>query len=269
MVADYHVHTRRCGHASGDDRDYAAAGIGSGLREMGFADHGPCYFPAPMDTVRRGMAVEELEGYVESVLELKQRYKPFPIRLGLEIDYFPGYEQALEKLLGSYPFDYLIGSVHFIPEWSFGYITNYRDRPALEVFERYYALVQRMASTKIFQVIGHLDLPRRAVDEPQGEKLQTLIRLEEELAEAIAESGAAVEINTFGWRANMKNGGYPAPRLLAQLFERRIPITFGSDAHSPNEVGAGILEAVDRARQAGYTEYAVFRNRQRTLVPLP
>lgn len=268
MVVDYHIHTRRCGHASGDDQDYAAAGLSSGLCEMGFADHAPCYFPAPMDTVRRGMTVAELEGYVESVRDLQHRYAPFPIRLGLEIDYFPGYEQALEKLLGSYPLDYLIGSVHFIPEWSFGYITHYRTRQSLEVFERYYALVRRMASTKMFQVIGHLDLPRRAVEEPQGKELQTLIRLEEELADAIAESGAAVEINTFGWRAGMKNGGYPVPRLLAQLFKRKIPITFGSDAHSPNEVGAGLVEAVERARQAGYTEYAVFRDRQRSLVPL-
>lgn len=266
MIADYHIHTNRCGHAVGADREYAECAIARGLTEMGFADHCPLYYKIPegFRFTQRGMG--DLTEYVRSLEALRREFHPFPIRMGLEIDFLSGHEEQLTKMLRDYPFDYTIGSVHFIPEWSYGYITNYRSRPALEVYQRYYRIVQEMARSGIFQIIGHLDLPRRAVEEPG---VDDLAHLEEELVAVIADSGMAVEINSSGWRLALKGGGYPAQHLLQRLYHRGVPITFGSDAHRPQEVGTCFEQALALARAVGYREYACFEGGNKRMVSLP
>ncbi|MGI5871804.1 MAG: histidinol-phosphatase HisJ family protein [Bacillota bacterium] len=266
MLPDYHIHTNRCGHATGTDCAYVERGLALGLTELGFADHCPLYYRIPEGFAYTARGMTDLEEYVRSIEALRRKFHPFPIRIGLEVDFLAGQAEPLLKMLGDLPFDYLIGSVHFVPEWSYGYITNYRSRPPLEVYQRYYRIVREMAASGLFQIIGHLDLPRRIAEEPQDESLALL---EEELATAIAGSGMTVEINTSGWRLGLPGGGYPALRFLQRLAAKGVPITFGSDAHRPQEVGSCFEEALAHARAAGYREYAIFAGKQRRMMSLP
>jgi histidinol-phosphatase (PHP family) len=80
-------------------------------------------------------------------------------------------------------------------------------------------------------------------------------------AEVFKECGVAVEINTSGKRKPVGEM-YPALDCLKIYCEAGIPLTFGSDAHDPADVGRDFAAAADLARQAGFTEYVLFENRQ-------
>jgi histidinol-phosphatase (PHP family) len=114
MPPDYHLHTPLCKHAEGHPREYAAAAVALGLPEIGLSDHSP--MKSHFDDWR--MEWEEFPRYLEMVDEARAAHPSLPIRLGLEVDYLEGGEAWVEELATKAPFDYLIGSVHYIaPGW--------------------------------------------------------------------------------------------------------------------------------------------------------
>src|SRR5262249_13456851 len=90
---DYHMHTPLCRHATGHPAEYAREAMRKGLPEIGFSDHSP--MPEPFDDWR--MDIGDLPRYFELVDEAREKTPGFPIRLGLECDYFPGQEDWIQK----------------------------------------------------------------------------------------------------------------------------------------------------------------------------
>ena len=114
MLADYHLHTPLCLHAEGHPREYAAQAVSQGLAEIGFSDHNP--MPEYFDDWR--MPISDFPRYLEMVDEARADFPQLPIRLALESDYIEGREAWTDEQAGMAPFDYLIGSVHYIaPGW--------------------------------------------------------------------------------------------------------------------------------------------------------
>ena len=81
---------------------------------------------------------------------------------------------------------------------------------------------------------------------------------------AAKKSGCAIELNTAGLRKDCKEI-YPSRQMLELAFHKDVPITFGSDAHAPGEVGMNFAEAIQLAHSVGYQEYCRFEQRQRTM----
>lgn len=251
MIADYHIHTALCGHAWGEARDYVERAIAVGITEIGFADHLPLSsYEQPGYAMRRA----DVDVYVTTVQDLAREYaSEIRILLGAEVDFF---EQSVERdaqLLAEYAFDYAIGSVHFLSE-GFGYdhpdnSRHFAQMGTDSIYLASYDLVAKAAATGLFRIIGHLDLAKKHGHRPSDE-----IAVGEAAAKALASiraSGAALELNTAGWRKPIGEA-YPAPDLLARAATLGIPLTFGSDAHRPDDVGADFDRAVDLALSAGY-----------------
>ena len=98
MIANYHTHTARCGHARGQEREYVENAIAGGLKILGFSDHTPYPFPEDYKP-RTRMAVSQFEDYVDTVLALKKEYAgQIEIHLGVEAEYYPKYFDALIDL---------------------------------------------------------------------------------------------------------------------------------------------------------------------------
>lgn len=263
MLADYHLHTWHCRHATDDVRPYALTAWKRGMDEIGFADHVPAL--GWREETQRSMPHAELPDYIGEISALAAEF-PGRIRLGLEVDYVPGFEEALARLKRAYPFDYWIGSVHFIPEWSYGYVRDYRDRPPLEAYRRYFALVAKAARSGLYEILGHLDLIRRFVPAPAPSDLAPL---EEDLVAAVASAGVTVELNCAALRSSHPEiGTFPGPRLLPLLAEAGVPITFGSDAHQSAEAGEGVVQAARLARQAGFNSFVRFKAGRALPTPL-
>ena len=263
MSVDYHVHTARCGHARGEMRDYVKRARELSLTEIGFADHLPLLTGHDPTLT---MSLDELPEYVEAVATLKQEFPDIAIKTGIEADYLPGREEETARLLGAYDFDYVIGSIHFIDGWGFDdsrYIEGYKQRDIYELYATYFKLVADAAKTGLFDVIGHLDLIKKYNFKPE----EDITPLVAGAISAIKKADAAIEINTAGLRKPVGEI-YPSDAILALCFNEGVPVTLGSDAHSPEEVGMGFEAGRAAARRAGYERLAVFAKRERDFVDL-
>ncbi|HWL54487.1 MAG TPA: histidinol-phosphatase HisJ family protein [Chthoniobacteraceae bacterium] len=260
---DYHTHTPLCRHAEGWPVDYARVATEKGLAEIGFADHSP--MPEPFDDWR--MLLEELPRYLEAVEEARAAFPQLPIRLGLEVDYLPGQEAWIEKLATLADWDYLIGSVHYIaPGWEVDhpkFISRFEERPVAEIWEMYGTAYEAAIRTGLFDFVAHPDLPKKFGHRPEGD----LRRFYDPVIAALAETGTAFEINTAGLRKPVGEI-YPAPQFLQLAREAGVPLLINSDAHAPEEVGAGFEVAAQAAVEAGFTELVRFEKRRRSTVPL-
>lgn len=213
------------------------------------------------------MKEEELPRYVEEVLRLKEKYRgDIEIRLGIEADYVEGWEEEIVRLLGDHPWDYVIGSVHYLGDWDlFDTRQTYRwkERDIHAVYEAYYRAVTLAARSRLFDIAGHLDgIKRFAPARVPGEEAW-----QRQALDAIAEAGMAVELNTSGVR-HRADGMYPSEAVLKGCLERAIPVTLGSDAHHPRHVGAHFDEAAVLAGRVGIGSWAVFEGRRRAAAPI-
>ncbi|HWI54466.1 MAG TPA: histidinol-phosphatase [Desulfobacteria bacterium] len=267
MPVDYHIHTKMCGHASGEMEEYVEAAMKKGLKEIGFSDHIPMYFlPAGERDASIAMAEEQLPVYTAKVKELQKKYSGFPIKLGIEADYVPGMEQEASDILSRYEFDYCLGSIHFIDGWGFDqsrYIAEYEKWDLYELYERYFGILGQAAASGLFDTLSHPDLIKKLGFRPEGD----LTPLYKKTVKIIADSGVCVEINTAGLRVPAAEL-YPAAGFLRLCCDAGVSVTLGSDAHKPEQVGAGFAEALALLKDVGYTKVVTFTGRGRNYCPI-
>ena len=261
---DTHVHTRRCGHAGGADEEFVEAAIAHGLGAIALTDHAPFYWlPPEQHDPRLAMPFEDLPRYVEDVLAIATRYRGrIEVLLGVEADYIAGREEELVRLLEAYPFDVVLGSVHFVDGWLVDAPSSLArlDQGQAEVdrvWERYSGLLIAAAGSRLFDVLAHLDLPKKFGHRPSvpfGGR-------QREVVAAVAASGCAVELSSAGRRRPVGED-YPGPDVMRELAPAGVPFVLSSDAHAPAEVGFGFAELAASARAAGIDEVLVFRRRR-------
>lgn len=233
---DHHTHHNRCGHARGCLEDYVQAALALGLEEVGLTDHAPIYWqegdhPVPGSA----MARSHLPAYVDEVLSLRRKYDGrIRILLGLEADFVPGTEEIYREALAPYPWDYLIGSVHYVGGAHIYHQSRWHSgQPAEEQYAEYFRLIRESARSGLFDVLGHISGIMIYGPTPSPELLRREFAA---TAAAIAEAGTAIEINASGIR---KGGPEPFPHrdLLRACIEAGVPVTYGSDCHQPEELG--------------------------------
>ena len=157
MKTNYHTHTTRCMHTTGDDEDYVLSAIKGGYRILGFSDHTPWKYRTDYVADMR-MLPEELPGYVESLKTLREKYHDrIDIRIGLECEYFPQYIHWLKEQTKKYQLDYIIfGNHHYHTDEKFPYFGHHTDsRDMLELYEE--SAIEGMESG-LFSCLAHPDL---------------------------------------------------------------------------------------------------------------
>lgn len=264
LPPDYHMHTPLCRHATGEPVDYARHALAIGLTEIGFTDHSPMR-EDDFDDWR--MRADQLDAYVENVRRAQKEFPQLAIRLGLEVDYVPGHEDWIRELAARHPWDYFIGSVHYVSAgWAVdnpNKLAEWSQRDVFDVWSMYFERLTMAAATGLFEIIGHADLPKKFGHRPTCD----CAPLYEKFLAAARKRDCAIELNTGGLRKDCREI-YPSRQILELARQHGVPITFSSDAHAPDEVGMNFVEAVRLARVAGYGECCRFAARQRTVVPL-
>lgn len=205
-----------------------------------------------------------LDRYVDEVVAAKDR--GLPVLLGLEVDFFPDKVDAIGELLAPYPWDYLIGSVHWVGGWAVdspGTESEFERRGIEQAHADYYELVEQLAASGLVDIIGHVDVTKK-----YGVRLPTEpVAWYRKVAAAAQAGGTAVEVNTYGLHMPAAEL-YPSAAFLAELHAAGVGLTFGSDAHRPDGPGRDFDLAVAAASAAGYTTRLVFRKRHAESVPL-
>ena len=261
-MRDYHMHSHLCRHGQGEIFQYVESAIAKGVSEIGFAEH----IPIPdLDDPTGRMRIDDWDRYVNDVMSAQKKYPEITIRFGIEADYLPAHMTFIEKFLSDYPFDYIIGSVHFVGDWDF-------SNPALahrlgeigvnRLHFLYYKLIEEAAATGLYDIIGHFDLPKK-VEPPTQDMTENIAAA----LRALEKYDLALDANTSGLR---KEPGevYPKKEILQQAFLLNIPVVLGSDAHKPSEVAADFQEIVNMLKSIGYEQTCVFEQRNRSFVDL-
>jgi len=262
LPADYHMHTPLCRHATGEPAELAAQAVKLGLPEIGFSEHNPMIRDDYDDW---HMLRSDLDAYVEKVARARREHPGLSIKLALEIDFIPGQEPWIRDLAARHPWDYLIGAVHYVSDsWDFDNpkkVAEWERRDPAEVWAEYFDRLTRAAESGLFDIIAHPDLCKKFGFYPKQECTPLFLRF----LKAVNQNDLAMELNTAGLRKPCQEI-YPSPKIVQLAAQLGVPITFGSDAHAPGEVGMNFADAVKLARSAGYSQCCRFTQRRREAV---
>jgi histidinol-phosphatase (PHP family) len=292
MVLDYHLHLWEHGPRPLESTleqlaAYCEHAVGHGVTEIAVTEHLHRFHQA--DALLRGwwddaddtpeMRAEmhrfwdselgaDLDRYVEVALAAKA--EGLPVVLGLEVDHYAGRMDEVARLLDGYPFDVLLGSIHWLGAWGFDNLDSPPfaaewDRHATEdVWRRYTDALDELAGTGTCDVLAHPDLVKVHGRFPSDAVVD---ECHHRMAEAAARTGMAAEVSSAGWFKPVGEE-YPAPSLLRRFHAADVPITTASDAHKLERVAAKRPEVRAAVTAAGYTELCAFTGRKPRVVPL-
>jgi histidinol-phosphatase (PHP family) len=289
-VIDYHVHLWRHGPGRSPQAtveqlaEYCEHASGLGVTELAVTEHSSRFVQFdellrgwweddPSPERRAGMTKRwdeeqgaDLDQYVRTALAAKAA--GLPVVVGLEVDYYEGRMDQVSTLLRGYPFDVLLGSVHWIGAWMFNALSwaaardEWSSRGVDGVWDSYTRSVEELAATRAVDVLAHPDLAKVA-----GHMPQVPAEFHDRIAEAARSSGVAAELNSSGWNRPCAEA-YPAPELLMRFHQLGVPITTASDGHHLGDVSWRVADLAEMARDAGYQEVSAFRDRTRVALPL-
>ncbi|RDY71345.1 histidinol-phosphatase HisJ family protein [Halobacillus trueperi] len=270
MRTDYHVHMAETGNLDVDYlRTYITKAKEEGIEELGVSEHA-YFFQETRDILsnpwvenRRTLDFETYQKMFDEAAKAE-----LPIKMGIEMDYMPGKEKEMEAFISSHPFDYVIGSVHWIDEWGIDlaiYRDEYEKRDLKDVYQQYFDRVVTLAESGLFDFVGHIDVIKVFGYRPDDKEF--LKEQYKRAAKALAKTDTCIEISSAGLRKPVGEL-YPDPTLLQMCKDEGVGIVLCSDAHKPDHIGYRYEEAIDLAKSVGYTEVHTFSNRKRQVHPI-
>jgi histidinol-phosphatase (PHP family) len=262
----YHVHSIWSdGKHSLAELQQAAAE--AGLAEWGVSDH--VVMRPGGEPVRWSMDPARLPLYVAAVHAAQAEAPPErPLRLGLELDFFPGSEKRLADLISGYRFDYVMGAVHYVDGFlvddDLAHWKTLSPAEVDDVWRGYFVRIGGLARSGLFSFIAHLDLPKAFDYRPTADLTDHVGAA----LDAVARAGLAVEVNTSGWRRPCGEA-YPSLDLLRACRARGIPAMVNADAHSREDLTRDLDRGMLLLREAGYDEVVRLEDRHLRPVPMP
>ena len=229
MTANYHTHTKRCGHAKGEDRDYIEAAIRAGIRVLGFSDHVPLPPGAPGSDPHVRMDPSLIGDYFASLLALREEYAGrIELHIGFEAEYLPSCFAELQAMLADRPCEYLLLGQHFLEDGENGF---YMGRPFddARILERHVDSVLDAIDTGAFLYIAHPDIANFTGDE------KVYFAQARRLCRAAKEAGLPLEVNLLGMR---ELRWYPRGLFFEAAAEEGNTLVIGYDAHDPRHLGS-------------------------------
>ncbi|MGF6765958.1 histidinol-phosphatase (PHP family) [Paraburkholderia sp. GAS33] len=265
MKIDSHTHTSYSKHAVGSVDEVVRSAIARGIDILTLTDHAPFHIDS-----RNRLLESELDAYFEDIESARSTYRgDIRILRGLEFDYLPGSCGYIERMQATYDLDFAIGSIHYVPLGADDTVKVWEldrlNHPA--VLAHYFASLCELLECGLFDAVGHADTLVRGVPEP------IVCRWMEPLAATFARHGIAFELNASGLRKTMLDTAlghevdtrwsYPSRALLPMLIDAGAAFTIGSDAHAPEDVGAGVHAMLDALVPLGLRTVSYFEQHRR------
>lgn len=254
---DYHIHTQFSCDCEETMEAMGRAAVAAGINRIGFSDH---FDPIPLDHCHDYF---QPEAWWEALASCRSLFADVvSIQAGIEIGEphrFPGETQAL---LSSYPWDYVLGSLHWIGEY-FVFDSTYFESTPKEAYTQYFNELKKMVTVGDFDILAHMDIVKRYGFDTYGDfdpgQFEAEIRAVLKIA---AERGLAIEVNTSTLRRPVSRTS-PGQKILRWFYEEGGEhVALGSDAHHTEDVGSGLHHALTNLRAAGFTKLTRFERRK-------
>ncbi len=269
--SNLHTHTTFC-DGKNTPEEMVETAISLGMCTLGFSGHAELPFEG-CDTWC--MVGEQLQNYRKTILSLKEKYaSSIEIALGIEQDYFS------TKITD--PYDYVIGSVHYVKSQGkeiavdinaddfLKDIEEYYSGNALRLAEDYFALVADVVKTTDCDIVGHFDLLTKFNEECGflDEDSSTYQSLALEALDAVLADDPIIELNTGAMARGRRKIPYPAPFICQRIAEKKGRLLFNSDAHFAQKLLFGFDEAIEYLRSFGIRELWYYHNGQFQAMPI-
>lgn len=274
MLTDYHVHSIYSDDSFYPMEQVVQDAIALGLDEICFTDHvdygikrdwddpaGILYRPGgPGEPERMPMANVDYPRYVSEISAFREKYKDrLSIKMGLEFGMQMHTIPQYEKLFASYPFDFILLSVHQVEDQEFWNQDFQRGRTQKEYNLRYYEeLLNLVTHYHHYSVLGHLDLISR-YDKAGIFPFEEIRPLVTDIFRTVIADGKGIEVNTSCYRYGLKDltPSMDILKLYRDLGGRIL--TIGSDSHKKEHLGAGIAKTLETLKEIGFHEIYTFR----------
>ncbi|MGE5250873.1 MAG: histidinol-phosphatase HisJ family protein [Bacteroidota bacterium] len=267
-LIDYHMHTGVTVDAKMTETQACERAVSMGIHEIAFTNH------IMLNHSKYHISPEACLVHWERIRACQEQYPGLGIRLGIEMDYYPGREEEIAATLRSYeellgrPLDIVLGSIHELNGIFFSHPDDapalFRDRELASVYCEYFAVAAQAVRSRLYDVMAHPDLIKKythVLTSPLPfAEYQSAV---EPYIDALLEDEVGLELNTKGLKINVKEA-YPSTQLLelyllkARISGREPIITLGSDAHTVEEVGGCLQEGAAILRGLGVTALARF-----------
>lgn len=271
ITADLHTHTHYS-HGVGSVREIYRMAADMGLAHIGFSEHSPlpAGFSCHLYTGDLGAAFPL---YAEDVALLKNMDDGPEALLGMELDWLPSRLSWMRYLVAAYPFDYILGSLHFLDGFSVGNIANWPEDLPREIrfgrFDAYFHEMASLAASGLVQVISHPDFIKlRSWPDFQ-------LWLEDKSSrdaiahalESMRDHNVAMEISSAGMRQNFQEF-YPCPAIMRLARDLGVMPVFGSDAHKPADIASDFARLAEYALSFGFDHSLIYRQREPFELPI-
>jgi histidinol-phosphatase (PHP family) len=280
-MIDYHMHVENYypfgrtpdTRPSGSDpldtiRSFAESARAANVDEFAITEH-IYHFTAAREIVEQPWSVDKCFYDMDTYVDLLQRAQKegLPVKVGIEMDFVEGKEAIIERVVKGYPFDFVLGSVHWIGDWGFDLSEHKHEwdtRRVDDAYRDYFRLLSQAVKTGFFDSMSHPDLIKVMGHLPEMD----MAGLYEELADSVAsQPGLCVEISSAGLRKPVGRL-YPEQPLMKAFARRGIPITTASDAHFAEDIGKDFDQVAALARDCGYATVMSFTERTAKAIPL-
>jgi len=265
MLYDFHLHTSFSGDSDTDPVLQIEKAISLGMKRLCITDH------HDYDVVSEYDFTLDLPSYFPAMEALRERYAgQIQLEIGIELGLQHHIAGYLNQISGQYPFDFIIGSSHFIDGLDPYYPSFFEGRTEKEAYGRFFEVtLKRIRAIDCFDSCGHLDyVVRYGPNQNRDYHMADYLDYIDPILKTLIEKGKGLECNTGGFRYGL---GHPNPceDILRRYRELGGEIiTIGSDAHTPDYIGFEFDRAASLLESCGFRYYAVYHQRKPEFLPI-
>ena len=268
-IADYHVHETYSSDApTGYIESYIQEAKKKGIKEIAFTTH----FIIQLDR-EHGIQERQINEYLENIRKVDAT-TDIQLKTGLEVDYFPDSERALERIIDEHAFDFILGSVHYVNGLDIGSRRQspnfFLGRSISEATDEYYTEFQKAIESGLFDVMAHPDYWRKFI----GLVHEPVVKWDDygsivfEALDSLNSYNIGFEVNTSGHRHGLKTH-YPLQEFLSAAKESGVKtVTIGTDSHTPSHLGYKTSQALEDLDRAGFQYISLFTDRKKDTVSI-
>ncbi|MBQ1940814.1 MAG: PHP domain-containing protein [Anaerovibrio sp.] len=282
MKFDYHMHFEKGDYKVEWAKGFFEAAKKRGLNEIGITEHAHT-FPEFEDLYYEDLILDDsfvgsfqkkwlktnkfkhtIDDYFNFMAKLREY--GYEAKIGIEVCNFQN-QAKVREILDKYPFDYVIGSIHFIRGWAYDseeIKAEWQQHSLEDIYEWYTQEIEHLCAGGLYDVLGHPFNIRLYKYFPDFDVTPYLLRA----VQALKKADMGIDVNTGTYYRYPVQEISPYGDFLKLAKEYELPIITSSDAHKPEDCGAYIDDAIKYVKEYGYIEGMTFNKRKRTMVPL-